>query len=190
MIEGDVVRALVALDQRLLRVCALEESRAERMKSADRGWDSLRAALRPPADELAYDREDDARPLWPVHGPAALVRARRVLGVDALEADVLLVLLAPHVEPRYLRVLVALQDDAGGGHVVERCLYAVLGRTPARARAIAVALSESGRLVRAGLIEPAPGTFPLQCRPLDLAPDGLAAGARFASGNCPTLGAR
>jgi MoxR-like ATPase len=171
VIEGDVGRALAALDQRLLRVCALEERRAERMKGGERGWEALRAALRPPAEELAYDRDDDAPPMWPAHGPAALVRAKRALGLDALDADLLLVLLAPHVEPRYLRVLIALQDDAGGGHLVERCLTTVLGRTPARARAVAVALSESGRLLRAGLIATTPGEFPPQGRPIDLAAD-------------------
>jgi hypothetical protein len=171
VIEGDVGRALAALDQRLLRVCALEERRAERMKGGERGWEALRAALRPPAEDLAYDRDDDAPPMWPAHGPAALVRAKRALGLDALDADLLLVLLAPHVEPRYLRVLIALQDDAGGGHLVERCLTTVLGRTPARARAVAVALSESGRLLRAGLIATTPGEFPPQGRPIDLAAD-------------------
>jgi DNA polymerase III delta prime subunit len=171
VIEGDVAEALRALDARLAQVCDVEEARAQRMSGAERGWDSLRAALAPPAAELAYAPALDEAALCPAHGPSALVRARRELGLDALELDALVILLAPHVEPRYARVYTALQDDGSHGLVVERLLYLVLGRSPARARRLAASLAEGGRLVESGLVSVAAGAYPANGRPIDLAPD-------------------
>ncbi len=171
VIEGDVAEALRALDALLLRVCDVEERRAEAMRGAERGWDSLRAALRPGAAELAYSVELDERPLCPPHGPAALVRARHSLGLDELEMDVLIVLLAAHLEPRYGRVYGALQDDTAHGFVVERLLHLVLARSPSRSARLAATLAEGGRLFETGLVAPSPGTHPAQLRPVDLPTD-------------------
>jgi hypothetical protein len=171
MIEGDLAAALRALDARLAQVCDVEEARAQRMSVADRGWDSLRAALDADASELAYSKHLSEAPLCPSHGPIELLRARKELGLDALDLDALLVLLAPHVEPRYARIYAALQDEAAHGLIVERLLFLVLGRSPSRARGLATTLSESGRLAETGLVAVAAGTYPAMARPIELATD-------------------
>src|SRR5262249_42927147 len=103
--------ALRRLDALLARVCDVEETRAQRLYSIDRGWDSLRATLAPVASELAFDERVPESPLCPEHGLPALVRYREAIGLAPLEADALFVLLAPYLEPRYAKLYLVLQDD-------------------------------------------------------------------------------
>jgi hypothetical protein len=152
-------------------VCDAEEARAKRLYTAERGWESLRATLDPAASELAFDGRVPEAPLCPGLGLPALVRYRDAIGLSALEADALLVLLAPYLEPRYAKLYLVLQDDVPGALITERLLITVLGRTPARASALAAALAEDGRLGATGLVVQPPGTFLPRARPIDLAPD-------------------
>jgi ATPase family associated with various cellular activities (AAA)/Winged helix domain, variant len=159
------------LDALLSRVCDAEEARARRLYTKERGWDSLRATLAPPAAELAFDDRVPEAPLCPEHGLPALVRYRDTIGLASLETDVLFVLLAPFLEPRYAKLYAVLQDDGSGTLVTERLLFTVLGRTPARASALCAALSEDGRLTATGLVHQPAGTYAPRARPIELAPD-------------------
>jgi hypothetical protein len=171
MIGVGLADGLRRLDGLLARVCDVEEARAQRLYTAERGWESLRATLDPVASELAFDGRVPEAPLCPEHGLPALVRYREAIGLVPLEADALFVLLAPYLEPRYARLYVVLQDDVPGALIAERLLFTVLGRTPARASALAAALAEDGRLVATGLVVEPAGTFAPRARPIDLAPD-------------------
>src|SRR5262249_19885608 len=93
------------------------------------------------------------------------------IGLSSLETDALFVLLAPYLELRYAKLYLVLQDDTPGALITERLLFTVLGRTPARASALAAALAEDGRLGATGLVVEPPGTFLPRARPIDLAPD-------------------
>jgi MoxR-like ATPase len=165
---GDALRRLDAL---LARVCDAEEARAKRLYTVERGWDSLRATLEPVASELAFDARVPEVPLCPEHGLPALVRYRDAIGLSSLETDAVFVLLAAYLEPRYAKLYLVLQDDAAGSLITERALFTVLGRTPARAAALASALAEDGRLVATGLVAQPAGVYAPRARPIDLAPD-------------------
>jgi MoxR-like ATPase len=159
------------LDALLARVCDAEEARAKRLYTAERGWESLRHTLDPPALELAFDARVPETPLCPERGVPALVRYRHALGLESLESDALFVLLAPYLEPRYSKLYLVLQDDAPSTSISERLLFTVLGRSPARAAALASALAEDGLLIATGLVQSPAGHFPPRARPVDLGPD-------------------
>jgi hypothetical protein len=159
------------LDALLAGVCDAEERRARRLYTREKGWDSLRATLLPPAWELAFDAAVPEAPLCPEHGPPALVRYREAMGLEPVEVDALFLLLAPYLEPRYAKLYPVLQDDTSGPLVTERLLFTVLGRTPRRAGALCAALAEDGRLISTGLLVQPAGTFAPRARPVDLAPD-------------------
>src|SRR5262249_15312875 len=53
----------------------------------------------------------------------------------------------------------------------ERVLFTILGRTPARAAALAETLAEDGRLAATGLVAQLAGAYGPRARPIDLAPD-------------------
>jgi ATPase family associated with various cellular activities (AAA) len=165
-----IADALRRLDALLARVCDAEEARAKRLFAAERGWDSLRAMLDPPAAELAFDARVPEQALCPETGIPALGRYRDAIGLSSLETDVLFVLLAPYLEPRYAKLYPVLQDD-GGTLVTERLLFTVLGRHPTRSSQLAATLAEDGRLAATGLVVRAPGSFAPRARPIDLAPD-------------------
>ncbi len=165
--------ALRRLDALLARVCDAEETRAKRMYPVERGWESLRATLEPATAELAYDPRVPETPLCVPgqSGLPGLEHYRAALGLSTVEADALFVLLAPYLEPRYAKLYIVLQDDLPGALIAERALFAILGRSPARATALASAFTEDGALVAGGLVTQSPGTYPPRGRPIDLAPD-------------------
>jgi len=171
VITTGLADGLRRLDALLARVCDAEEARAKRLYTAERGWDSLRGTLEPPASELAFDARVPETPLCPETGLPALVRYRDAIGLTALEADALFVLLAPYIEPRYGKLYLVLQDELPSGLVAERLLFTVLGRSPARAAALAAALADDGRLVATGLVIQPTGSFAPRTRPIDLVPD-------------------
>jgi hypothetical protein len=172
MIEAALAEALARLDKLLVWVCDAEEARAERLRAqAQAGWESVRSSIRVPAAELAYSPGVPETPLVPAAGLATFYRARRAFHLEQVEDEALLLLLSAHLEPRYGRLFAILQDDTAQGYALDRLLLTVLGRTPARARALLASLGESGRLVGSGLVQSPPGVFPPMGRQVDLAPD-------------------
>jgi AAA+ superfamily predicted ATPase len=172
MIEAALGEALARLDKLLSWVCDAEEARSERLRAESQtGWESVRGTLRAPASELLFSSDAPESPLVPGVGLPAFYRARRAFRLDPVEQEVLLLLLAPYLEPRYQRLFAILQDDTAQGNALERLLLLVLGRTPARARTLLASLGESGRLNGCGLIQLAAGPFAAMGRYVDLAAD-------------------
>ncbi|WP_298460236.1 ATP-binding protein [uncultured Cellulomonas sp.] len=161
--------ALGRLDARLLRACELEEHRSTLLAGDGRpGWAGVRNLAAPTVDDLV--------PSGPV--PDALVPGGhpvldrlRATVLDDVGCDALLVLLAPHVEPRYASLYAVLQDDLDEHRPTERLLMLVLdGADPGRGR-VRAALSPGAALLRSGLVRPVPGWFRPLARPLDLPDD-------------------
>ncbi|GAA3389444.1 AAA family ATPase [Cryptosporangium minutisporangium] len=174
MVDDFLADALGRLDQRILEVCDEEERRASRLAGGGgRGWAAVRDLVRPPVNDLAIPAGEPAE-LVP-DGSHVLRRIGRELALTERQLEVILVLLAAHVEPRYQSVYAVLQDDLRQPRPTERVVHALLGRHPDRSRALADALSAGGRLVRSGLVRRLPGLFAPLARPLDLADDVVAA---------------
>lgn len=172
MIEHSLAEALGRLDALLIRVCHLEELRAERLRGdKETGWEAVRQTVRAPTTELAFSADLPETPLLGPAAPPPFARARAAFGLTQVEEEVLLLLLAAHLEPRYPRLFAVLQDDTAQGWLLERLLLTVLGRTPARAERLLATLSESGSLAGGGLVRPHSGAFPPMARPVDLAPE-------------------
>ncbi|RYZ43624.1 MAG: AAA family ATPase [Myxococcaceae bacterium] len=163
---------LQRLDALLVQVCDLEEARASKLRGEEEGgWDAVRATVRTPSAELAFSTTLAETPLLGVSPPLPFARLRASLRLEAVEEEALLVLLAAHLEPRYARLFAVLQDDTAQGWNVERLLFTVLGRTPARSQRLWASLTESGLLVGGGLLQTGLGAFPPLLRPVDLAPE-------------------
>lgn len=187
--------ALGNLDARLLAVCDAEEKRAALLSGDGRpGWDGVRNLARPATLALRSPAPD--APLLPPGHPV-FDRLRRHAGLDDLALDVLLVLLAPHLEPRYSSLYAVLQDDLDERRPTERLLHLVLGGTPPTPGApraprtppspdtptpppttdtltndaLRRALDPAGPLVRSGLVRRASGSQPPLRRPFEIADD-------------------
>jgi AAA+ superfamily predicted ATPase len=170
MLDPFLSEALARLDAWLVEVCAREEARARRLAPGGAGgWSAVQAMARPPAAELALD--DEPPPALIPEGDHALTRARDGLALSAAETEALLVLLAPHVEPRYRALYGVLQDNLQQPWTTEQLVLSVLGRSPDRRRALLASLAEEGRLVGAGFVTAQPGAQPPLARGLDLAPE-------------------
>ncbi|RKI74388.1 AAA family ATPase [Corallococcus sp. AB049A] len=166
---GETLRRLDAL---LVQVCDLEEARAAKLRGEQEGgWDAVRSTVRPSTSELAFSTVLPETPLLGASPPLPFARLRASLGLDCVEEEALLVLLATWLEPRYGRLFAVLQDEAAQGWNVERLLFTVLGRTPARSRRLLASLTDSGLLVGGGLVQTGAGAFPPMLRPVDLAPE-------------------
>ena len=127
--------------------------------------------LKPGTAELAYSVHFEPPRLLTDPLPTAFASARAVFGLQQVEEEILLLLLAAHLEPRYGRLYGVLQDDTAHGSTLERLLLTALGRTPGRARAILTTLAESGTLAGAGLVKFQPGHYSPMGRPVELAPE-------------------
>ncbi|MGS2617461.1 ATP-binding protein [Micromonospora sp. LZ34] len=174
MLDVFLADALQRLDRRILDVCAEEERRAAQLAGdGGRGWTAVRNLVRPSVDDL-IGKPTDRAGLLP-GGPHVLRRIGAALGLVECELEVLLVLLAPHVEPRYQSVYAVLQDDLHQPRATERVLHTILGRDAERHRLLAASLGAAGRLVRSGLVVRLPGTYAPLARPLDLPEDLVAA---------------
>jgi hypothetical protein len=166
-----VEAALRGLDARLQHVCRAEEARAARLLGpGGAGWEGVRSLLTTPLDALLYD-EDRVPPPLVEDGP--LRGVADALGLPPIAADLLLVLLAPHVDTRYRTVLGVIQDLATPGHVNERGLVAVLGRSPAGWSQLQALLAPASPLVVGGIISSPAADVPL-ARPWELARDLVA----------------
>jgi hypothetical protein len=148
--------ALARLDGWLLEVCNREELRSQRLTPRGvAGWDAVRALTRPAVTDLLFD-EGGSEPglLAPLTGAAEhpLARVTQALGLSPVSAEVLLVLLAPHVEPRYRSVYGVLQDNLQQFGTTERLLLTVLGRSAERRRDLQQALASSSALLAGGLV--------------------------------------
>ena len=84
-----------------------------------------------------------------------------------------MLLLAPHLEPRYLQVYAVLQDDLSQPLPTERLVRSVLGSAPAGADAVD-AVAPAARLVRAGVMHRPGGAYAPGAQPLRLADDVVA----------------
>ncbi|SDZ15081.1 ATPase family associated with various cellular activities (AAA) [Micromonospora pattaloongensis] len=174
MLDVFLIDALQRLDRRVLEVCAEEERRAEKLAGGGgRGWTAVRNLVRPSVADLVGQPADRAG-LLP-GGPHVLRRIGAALGLVECELEALVVLFAPHVEPRYQSVYAVLQDDLHQPRATERVLHAILGRDAERHRLLATSLGAAGRLVRSGLVVRLPGAFAPLARPLDLPEDLVAA---------------
>src|SRR5262245_10317439 len=101
MLDPFLTEALQRLDLRLLAVCDAEERRAGKLAGDGRGgWDGVRNLIRPSVDDLLDAGSQFDEGLLP-DMPHPLHRIARELKLDACEAEVLIVMIAPHLEPRY-----------------------------------------------------------------------------------------
>ena len=160
-----LVEALAHLDARLLAACAVEERRATLLAgTAAPGWAGVRNLAGPAVTDL-LPAVDAGRLVPPGHPVLDRLRAAHP---DDVTGDVLLVLLAPHVEPRYQSLYAILQDDLQERRATERLVRLVLGSDDRRRAAVRAALAGGGSLVRTGLVRRAPGDHPPLGTPLDL----------------------
>jgi len=174
MFSPFLTEALLRLDAWLAEVCTREEARAKRLSPAQgTGWSAVRAMAQPTAASLAFD--DTPAPELVPEGDHPLSAARAALHLETVEAEALLVLLAPHVEPRYRALYGVLQDNLQQPWATEQLLLTVLGRSLERRRTLLASLGDDGRLVGAGLVVPQPGSHAPLGRALDLAPEVCAA---------------
>lgn len=172
MLDPHLAEALSALDGRLLAACDEEERRAALLAGDGRpGWDGVRNLARPAAPTLLYVR--DAAEVAPAclvpPGHPAFDRLAVDAGLTGLERDILLVLAAGHVEPRYQALYALLQDDTGQGRPTERLLFTLLGTTAGRRRELTGCLGAAGPLLRSGMVRRLAGSYAPLGRPLELA---------------------
>src|SRR6185503_17378853 len=125
-----------------------------------RGWTAVRNLVRPAVRDLT---PTSGRAGLVPDGPHMLRRIGTELGLAEVELEVLLVLLAAHVEPRYQSVYAVLQDDLSQHRATERVLHTILGRDVLSPGL----LGPAGRLVRSGFLVRLPGAYPPLARPLD-----------------------
>ena len=163
MFKGWMNDAFANLDRTLLAACDHEERRAALLVAGGAlGWEGVRNLARPAVADLLYS--GDAPPPLPLpehDAPPALLGLAEAFALSPLELAVLLVVLAPHVEPRYRTLYGVLQDAMAEPWVTERLLLTVLGRTPARRRELLETLAPSGRLRETGLVTLGDGQPPL-----------------------------
>jgi hypothetical protein len=178
MLDPHLVEALSALDSRVLAACDEEERRAALLAGDGRpGWDGVRNLARPAAPALLYVRDAaEATPACLVPaGHPAFDRLAADAGLTGLERDVLLVLAAGHVEPRYQALYALLQDDTGQGRPTERLMFTLLGTAAGRRQELAGCLGAAGRLLRSGMVRRLAGSYAPLGRPLELAEEMVTA---------------
>lgn len=154
--------AFAHLDRALLAACDHEERRAALLAAGGAaGWEGVRNLARPPVAELLHSEEKPPPIPLPGHdAPPALLRLAEAFALSSLELTVLLLVLAPHVEPRYRTLYGVLQDAMAEPWATERLLLTVLGRTPARRRELLETLAPCGQLRETGLITLSDGQPP------------------------------
>lgn len=152
------------LDRRLLETIDREAARHALLASDGAiGWEGVRNLTRPELDALTAQRETKES-LVPDDPDQPFTRMRKALELDPLAADIVLVLLAPFVEPRYRDVYGLIQDDTAQHFATERLLRSVLGGTFAENQSVSSMLAETGPLLLSGFIRsPSQGSpAPLQ----------------------------
>lgn len=170
LICAHIADALGRLDARLVQVVDEEAQRAELLAGdGASGWRGVRNLALPPVTDLLYPMTSPLEPLVPGSIETPIGRLTQALRLGQIERDVLLVLLAPYVEPRYQSVYALLQDDVRQPLPTERLVRAVLGREPSRAEAVARSLASGGPLRRAGIVQTLSGDFPPLAQPFTLA---------------------
>ncbi|HEX2064905.1 MAG TPA: ATP-binding protein [Acidimicrobiales bacterium] len=174
MVDQQLAEALRRLDARLLLACDQEERRSTLLAGSGRsGWEGVRNLVRPSVGDLVPD-EGTAEPLLP-GDDSVFRRVGKALALEECELEALLVVLAPHVEPRYSSVYAVLQDDLSQSQPTVRLLFSLVAREPHRRAVLADSLGQAGRLVRSGFLSRVPGTFPPLGQPLGLPEDVTAA---------------
>ncbi|MFE9692365.1 AAA family ATPase [Micromonospora sp. NPDC005806] len=160
-------RALDALDEALLAACDREEARAVLLAGDGApGWAGVRNLIRP--GYAALNPAGPTRPagLLPASPGHPLHRLAAAIGLDETDLDVVLLLAAPHLEPRYRAAYAVLHDDLTQPAPTDRLVRAVLFADDR--------VAAGARLVRAGIVLPGAGDWPPLGRPLHLAGDIVA----------------
>jgi hypothetical protein len=169
-----VAEALRRLDARLLDVSDDEERRAVLLSGDGRpGWDGVRNLARPAVADL-NPTGASSEPLLP-GDDSVFRRVGKALELEECELEALLVVLAPHVEPRYSSIYAVLQDDLAQPQPTERLLSMLLARRPEHRAGLAACLGPTGRLARSGFLARVAGAFPPLARPFALPEDVAAA---------------
>lgn len=168
MAPGDVLRrALDALDELLLAACDREEARAALLAGdGSPGWEGVRNLVRPSFDRLNPDPGSRRARLLPSAPEHPLHRLAAAIGLDEADLDVLVLLAAPHLEPRYRSVYAVLQDDLAQPVVTQQLVRTVLGAEDR--------IASGSPLVRVGLIRIADGDLPPLGRTVHLSDDLVA----------------
>ncbi len=177
MTDAVLADALTRLDALLLEACDREEARA-RVLAGDgsTGWAGVRNLVRPSMARLQRgDVPRGSDHLVPADADHRLRRLADGLGLAEEALDVVVLLLAPHLEPRYQSVYAVLQDDLAQPLPTERLVKAVFGPGADGGRdgagsAVGAAAAAS-RLVRAGVVQRPPGAHAPGAQPLRLADD-------------------
>lgn len=170
--DAVLTEALSRLDTLLLAACDREEARA-RLLAGDGsgGWQGVRNLVRPSLARLRAPAGGAPGHLVADDADHPLRRLGAGLGLAEEDLDVVVLLLAPHLEPRYQSVYAVLQDDLAQPLPTERLVRTVFGQDPATPDD---SVAAAGRLVRAGVVQRLPGTFAPTSQPLRLADDVVA----------------
>jgi len=164
MLPRQISAALKRLDHRLLETVEHEARRAAQLAGGgETGWDGVRNLTRPSADALMAAAHT-LGPLVPAEDSSGFARIVSALSIHPMAADVLLVLLAPFVEPRYQTLYAMLQDDPKQPFATERLLLSVLAASFERRRELSELLSPGSSLVRSGFVAMVPQTYPAPLR--------------------------
>lgn len=176
MITQHLSGALRRLDSRLGELVEEEKARATKLAGDGAGgWEGVKNLTKPSTEDLMSSRATEIARLVSYAPMSPLARLVRALNLDPIASDVMLILLAPYIEPRYQSIFALLQDDPQQRHVTERIVLAILGSTAERRVQIARIFAAGGLLRRAGVVRSAPTATDVEYSPLahpyTLAPD-------------------
>ncbi|MEQ1955816.1 AAA family ATPase [Mesorhizobium yinganensis] len=175
MLSHALAEALIRLDRRLESLVAAEERRAALLAGdGSAGWEGVRNLIRPRTEALFAAGPSEV--IAPTAPDLVFARISTALGMGTTGAgDILLMLLAPFVEPRYQNVYALLQDDPHQPLATERLLVAALSRAPSRRGEIGALLRSGGALRRSGLIVAPAGRYAPLRQPFTLSEEVAAA---------------
>jgi MoxR-like ATPase len=174
MVSLILAEALARLDRRLEALVDAEERRAG-LLSGDgaTGWEGVRNLTRPRAGALFA--AGAAGGLAPTAPDLAFARITRALSLPPVAGDLILLLLAPFVEPRYQSIYQLLQDDLQQPLATERLILSALAPSPDRRGEISALLRSGGALRLSGFVVAPGGRHTPLRQPFSL-PEEVAAG--------------
>lgn len=154
------------LDRRLEAAASWTERRAALLAGdGAAGWKGVRALTHPTLEELRTS--EDHAPIF-TDSDHPLETLRIALDLNAVELELVLLALAPHVEPRYGSLFAILHEDTERPWLTVRVAQHVIGFDEARRALLLRALE--GRLLATGVLTRHPDPAPLGDR-LSLAPE-------------------
>lgn len=174
MLTEPLLAAFARLDQRLEHVATQQERRAALLAGdGSSGWEAVRNLARADLRSLLTGGFSD--PIAPTAPDNPIVRLTRCLGLAQNAADMILVLLAPWVEPRYGTLYALLQDDPMQPNPTERFLRSALASDPNEIGAVSDLLRAGSPLRTTGIVVALPGQFAPLNQPFSLADDMVSA---------------